>query len=231
LAENLSLIENINVLALCENVEEAHRAIKKYSPELLFLDVEMPGETGFDLLQRFKEPAFDIIFTTAYDKYALNAIKASALDYLIKPVSSKDLENVIRKHQKKKSGDLGKQIATLMQHYSGDIQKRKSLALPSLSGLELVNIDEIIRLQSEGSYTFFFLKDLKKITVSKGMKQYEELLCENGFMRIHHSHIVNLNQIRKYVKGEGGYLVMSDGSEALVSRLLKDELLKKLRTL
>ena len=231
LAQNLAEIDNVKVLATCGTVEDAYHAIQKHSPDLVFLDIEMPGETGFDLLQKIGEHTFDVIFITAYDQYALQAIKASAIDYLMKPIGIPELEEAIQKHLKKKSGDINRQMEILLQHYSGTGNKKKTIALPTLNGLELVGIDEIIRLQSDGSYAIFHLKDKRKITISKPLKQYEDILAANGFMRIHHSHIVNLNQIRNYTRGEGGYVTMQDGSEAIVSRQKKEELVVALKEL
>jgi two-component system, LytTR family, response regulator len=229
LATVLSEFPDIEVVAQCNSADMGVQAIYRHRPDLVFLDVEMPYKTGLEMLADLDEITFDVIFTTAYDKYSLQAIKASALDYLLKPVSTKDLAGAIERFRKKKKvEDIASQVQILIQHQKHNSKEHK-IALSTVSGLEFVPVGKIIRLQSEINYTVFHLADGKKLTVAKTLKEFEELLVPYGMVRVYKSHIVNPTFVKKYLKGDGGTLILEDGSEIPVSSQRKEELLNKLK--
>jgi two-component system LytT family response regulator len=205
------------------------KAIKEHKPDLLFLDIEMPQMNGFELLEKLPDTNLNIIFTTSYDQYAIKAIRFSALDYLLKPVDREELQNALQKVTDNAQHPLTQQLEILLQKINTPTSPAISkVAMPTMEGLQMVNVDSIISCQSDSNYTIILLKDKNKLTVSRTLKDIEEILEGYSFIRVHHSYLVNINEINKYVKGEGGYLVMSDGSNVDVSRSKKDLLLKKL---
>ncbi|HYV90705.1 MAG TPA: LytTR family DNA-binding domain-containing protein [Chitinophagales bacterium] len=208
------------------NVQDAVALIKEKKTDLVFLDVELPDGTGMDVLRRFEQRTFKVIFTTAYDHYALPAIKFSAIDFLLKPLSIEETKSAVDKvlHQS--------QIERLDQLVkSQESGKLKRLALPTLEGFAFIEVADLIFLAAEGNYTVLHTNDGKKHIVSKSLKEYEELLASHGFFRIHHSHVIQLDKIVRYVKGSGGYVVMKDGTSLDVSARRKEEFLKKLTSL
>jgi len=220
----------VQVIAKADNIEAAHRKIISYSPDLVLLDVEMPYGSGFDLLNRFEKVDFDIIFITAYDHYALKAIKYSALDYLLKPVDIDELRAAIKKHQEKPQEELPNRenIQTLMDNLKSEPNGRK-IGLPDGGGLIFVNIGDIVRCESEGNYTNIFLNTGKKILVAKTMGEYEDMFKAENFFRVHRSHLINVNHLEKFVKGSSAnYVLLSDGSKADVSRRKKSEFIEYL---
>jgi two-component system, LytTR family, response regulator len=223
---------NINVLAVCENADEAKAAIIEYHPDLIFSDIELEKSSVFDMLQQLETIDFEVIFTSAYEKYALQAIKFSALDYLLKPFGVNDLTNAINQYQiKLNKNQTARQFEVLFHNLKGIQRDSKKIALPSLSGLQVVSLKDIIRCQSDANYTTFYFAIEKKMVVTKTLKEFEDLLCEYDFIRIHNSHLINLNHVVKYTRGEGGVVTMSDGSEVDVSRRKKEEFLKRLSKL
>jgi two-component system LytT family response regulator len=194
--------------------------------ELVFLDIAMPRLTGFDLLKQLGEIPFEVIFTTAYDDYGIQAIKYSALDYLLKPVAAEELKQAVEKF-KEKRGREGKsqQWELLFQHLRDTSGATRKIALPSREKIEFVDPAEIILCSSDSNYTQVFLADGGKRLLSRTLKEFEELLTPFHFFRAHHSHLINLQQIREFVKADGGYLVMSNGMKVPVSRSRKEELL------
>lgn len=221
------------VIAKADNIEAAHRKIVNYKPDLVLLDIEMPFGSGFDLLNKFDKIDFDIIFITAYDHYALRAIKYAALDYLLKPVDIDELRQAIKKHQQKPKDDESRQqnYDNLMENLQNDPSHSngKKISLPDSAGLTFVHMDEIIRCESEGNYTNIFLQGGKKVLVAKTMGEYEEQFKDANFFRIHRSHLINVNHLKKFIKGSSNnYVVMSDGSKADVSRRKKSEFVEYL---
>ena len=219
----------VRVEKICHSGAEALIAIKGHSPQLLFLDIEMPRMNGFELLEKAGEVNFELIFTTSYDQYAIKAIRMSALDYLLKPIDREELEKAVQKVKLRLARPQAQQIEMLLQKLSNPSAPMMKIALPTMEGLQLVPIDSIIYCTSDSNYTTFILKGREKIIVSKTLKQVEEMLSECSFQRVHHSHLVNLNEISKYIRGEGGFLAMSDGSHVDVSRSRKESLMKKLQ--
>jgi two-component system, LytTR family, response regulator len=212
----------------CNHPIEAIEIIKSVKPDIVFLDIEMPVMNGFELLENLPSTNLEIIFTTSYDQYAIKAIKFSALDYLLKPVDKDELQSAVQKAEKKLSHPAVNQIELLLQKMRNPHTINR-IALPTMEGLQLVAVDSIISCSADSNYTVFFLKENQKLVVSKTLKETEELLEDHSFLRVHHSHIINLNEAVKYIKGEGGYLLMSNGTTIDVSRTRKENLIKKLQ--
>ena len=206
---------------------DALTAIRQERPQLLFLDIEMPRMNGFELLENIKELPLQLIFTTSYDQYAIKAIRFSALDYLLKPIDREELQRSVQKAEQRLLFPL--QIDMLLLKLNNPAHHFHKIAIPTMEGLQMVTVDNILYCASDSNYTVLTLKDHQKVVASRTLKEIEELLEEYSFLRVHHSSLVNLNEISKYVKGEGGYLVMSDNASINVSRSRKESLLKKLQ--
>ncbi len=216
----------LQIEAVCKNAMEGIEAIKRVDPELVFLDIDMPMMNGFDMLRALGKVNFEVIFTTAYDQYAIKAIKYSALDYLLKPIDGEQLTDAMEKVNQKRS--TLPRIQSLIENTKYPENSFKQLTIPTMEGFLFVKPDEIIRMEADGRYTMIFLENKEKILASKNLGEFEEIISEAHFLRIHHSHIVNLSHIRKYIRGDGGKVVMSDQSVIDVSRRKKDEVLEKL---
>ena len=211
----------------CRSGKKALESIEKLKPELVFLDIEMPVMNGFELLEHFKQIPFSVIFTTGYDQYAIKAIRFSALDYLLKPIDPKELVAAVHKVQVQKNPPFAEQFRLLMDQIQHRETVLTKIAVPTSEGFELILADQIIRCEADSNYTHLFLKNKTRIIACRTLKEVEEQLHDfNYFLRIHHSYIVNLNEVTKYIRGDGGYLVMADGSTVNVSHSRKDALLK-----
>lgn len=216
----------IEVAALAHSGAEGIEKINEHQPQLIFLDIQMPDMTGFNMLEQLEAIGFDIIFTTAFDQYAIKAFRFSAVDYLLKPIDMDELKEAVHKFRQRREGAQLQQYEQFNSLFHQITLKK--IALPMQEGLMFVNIDDIIRLQSTSNYTTFYLSNKKSIMVSKTLGDFETLLEPHYFYRTHNSHIINLAHAEKYLKGEGGTVVMSDKSEIEVSRRKKEEFLKKL---
>lgn len=220
---------DIEITGLAHSGQEGIAAIQSTNPDLVFLDIQMMDMSGFDMLEQIDSPPFSVIFTTAYDEYALKAFRYAAVDYLLKPIDMDELKEALNKFRQSRMQsprpDMDR-LTQLVQQLKGHNLDR--IALPTQEGLIFIRMEEVIRLQSSSNYTTFYLKDKKPLIVSKTMGEFEELLEDQPFIRIHNSHIINLNHVEKYIRGEGGSVVMSDKSEIEVSRRKKDEFLKRL---
>lgn len=221
--------EEVEIVAICESPEAGLSAIQILKPDLIFLDVQMPHMSGFDLLNRIDPIDFEVIFVTAYDRYAIKAIKFSALDYLLKPVDIDELLTAVQRVRKKARD------AVAVNHYKSIIENVKShgqglgkLAIPTVEGIIFVKIKEITYCEADRNYTILYFSNQEKIIVSKTLKEFESILEDKNFFRVHNSYLINLNHIQKYIKGEGGYVILSDGSHVDVSRRKKEEFLKVL---
>lgn len=226
--------DDVEVVAKAPNIDEGEKAIHANSPDLVFLDIEMPFGNAFDLLERFEDFDFDIIFITAYDQYAIQAIKFSALDYLLKPIDPDDLKQALdrfRTRRDAKKNTSGEAYNALIQNLSNEKKVPTRVGIPESDGVRFVAIDQIVRCESDGNYTLIYLKDKTKILSSKTLGDYETMFVPNDFFRVHRSHLVNMPHIKKYVKGEGGYVIMSDDSEVEVARRKKNEFLEELARL
>jgi two-component system LytT family response regulator len=217
----------VQILEQCRSAKAALDAIGKLKPSLVFLDIEMPGMNGFELLEQFKEIPFAVIFTTSYDQYAIKAIRFSALDYLLKPIDPKELIAAIHKVQTQKQLPDAEQFQILLDHVQHKESGFKKIAVPTSEGFELIPEDQILRCEADDNYTYIFLKNKTRIVACRTLKEVEEQLQDfSHFIRVHHSYLVNMNEITKYIRGEGGYVIMSDGSTVNVSRSRKESLLK-----
>ena len=218
---------DVEVLGICDSGEKGMQQIQLLQPHLVFLDVEMPGMTGFEMLEALKEINFDIIFTTAFDQYAIRAIKFGALDYLVKPIDKDELIEAVNKHLQHTQKDSLKQLTALLSHIkkSNDLSFQK-IALPTMHSYELVPLNNIIVCESNNNYTDVRLNSGQHFLISKTLKQIEDLLDMAPFFRVHNSYLVNLQYAIRYVKGEGGYLVLNNDTTVPVSRSKKEELLK-----
>jgi two-component system LytT family response regulator len=216
----------VQVVAECSSAGQGLQSIEEQKPDVVFLDVEMPFMNGFEMLGQLPAIHFDIIFTTGYNEYAIKAFRFSALDYLLKPVDKDELQKAVSKINQVSSQDMGQQLQILLQKLENKPIPLQKIALPTLEGFELISLETIVQCESDGNYTLVFLKNGKKFMVSRSLKEMEELLEGHPFLRVHHSHLVNLNEIIRYIRGEGGYLVMSDNTSVNVSRSRKEALLK-----
>ncbi len=218
----------VQVLAAVDCVSDAVAAVREASPDLVFLDIELRGETSFDLLTQLDPISFEIIFTTAYEHYMLRAIKLSAVDYLLKPINSEELKEAVVKVEKRRQQSVfNKSLETLMHNLRGGNSDQK-IAVSAPDGYIFIRVADIIYLQSEGAYTYFFMKENKKLVASRNIREYEDLLSDHNFFRIHKSYIVNVAEIQKYIRGEGGTVVMSNNCQLDVSRRRKEEFLELL---
>lgn len=220
--------ENIEVKALCQNVAEAMDAIRVYKPDVVFLDIQLQRETGFDLLTKLDNINFEVIFTTAYSEYAIKAFKFSAIDYLLKPIDIDDLKRAIAKVEKRVGDSLGQRIQQLMSNLKSSSAENYKLALPTTDGLIFVKVSDILYCEASSNYTEITLMDNKKYVVSRTLKEYEDLLSEYDFFRIHNSFLINLNAVKKYVRGEGGYVIMVNDKSLDVSKRKKESFLSRI---
>ena len=219
--------DNVQVKALCENCAQGIEAIRTYNPDVVFLDVQMHRETGFDLLSQLSNIRFEVIFTTAHSEYAIKAFKFSAIDYLLKPISIDELKKALEKVEKRLNGNISLRLEQLMENLQPASQGSK-LALPTMDGLIFVRTDEILYCEASSNYTIFHIADGKQYVVSRTLKEYDELLGAHSFFRIHNSYLVNLNSVKKYVRGEGGYVIMNNEKALDVSKRKKQAFLERL---
>tara|TARA_R110002049_G_scaffold10476_13_gene51550 strand:+ start:3610 stop:4359 length:750 start_codon:yes stop_codon:yes gene_type:complete len=219
----------IEVVARCTSVSNAKSAIVLYKPNVIFLDVELQNETGFDLLAQLTNIDFEVVFTTAHNKYAVDAFRYSAMDFLLKPIGESDIKRTLSKLREHVSlKDMATKIELLFYNLESRNGSPKKITIPTQEGLTVVNSSDIIRCQSDANYTHLYFKDKTKIIASKTLKYFEESLENLGFFRSHQSHLINMGCINKYVKGKGGYVVMNDNSTVEISVRRKEEFLKRL---
>ena len=217
----------LNVVGNADSVKTGLTAIAEQRPELVFLDIELQSETSFEILEKLPEINFELVFTTAFDHYALKAIKFCAIDYLLKPIDLNELRIAVAKAEKRLNREyLNKNLEVLVNNLKSGSQNNHRIALSTLEGLLFVNVRDIIYCESSGPYTKFIFKHADKIMTSKHLKEYEDLLNGYDFFRIHKSYLVNLQEIKKYIRGEGGNLIMSDGATLNVSKQRKESFLR-----
>ena len=223
---------DISILGKAENVKEGIDLVSKLHPELIFLDVMMPDGSGFDVLEKLSDLKFEVIFTTATDKFAVKAIKYSALDYLLKPIDAGELKNAVQKvidRKKSSSGTNEENLRSLLENVRQNESQFSKITLPTGHAYEVVLIKDIIRCEANDNYTHVYLAGGKKFLVSGTLKHYEDLLPASDFIRVHHSHLINMNHMLRFLKEDGGYAVMSDGSKVEVSRRKREDFLNKLK--
>ncbi|MEM6361448.1 MAG: LytTR family DNA-binding domain-containing protein [Bacteroidota bacterium] len=215
------------VTGVFDTLETALAGIRARKPEAIFLDVHLHNQTGFDLLRKLERIDFEIIFTTAHDRYAVDAFKFSAIDYLLKPIDADELANALhRLHERTHGKNLTARVENLLNNLNE--KENKTIAIPTQEGLTFLDIHDIIRCHADANYTRLHLRNGAPMIVSKNLKQFEELLNPHGFFRVHHSSLINLEFIKKYNKGKGGIVFMSDGSEIEVSVRRKEPFMRKL---
>ena len=222
---------DVDIAACCNSAEEANDMIIQLRPQLVFLDIAMPGKTGFDLLRDLEEISFEIIFVTAHNNYMTQAFHFSAVDYILKPVDEELLVEAVKRAGKRieeKTG--GQHIQTFMHNIAnkGGYQKMK-LCIPSLKGFQVIDIQDIVYCEASGNYTNFHFTNHPLICASKPIHEYEELLADSNFIRIHKSFMVNLEHVKEYIRGEGGSVVLSNNHEVEVSRRKKDMLMTRMK--
>ncbi len=216
----------IKVLAEAEDGQSALLLIRHHQPQLIFLDIEMPRMNGFEMLNELPEKDFSLIFTTAYDQYAIKAIRYAAFDYLLKPIDIEELQIAVSKVEAQQASQTKQQVQLLQDNMKQPRKLMNKLAVPTLEGLFFYDINDIIYLEANSNYTTIFLNDKSKIIASRTLKDLEELLPEDLFFRTHHSYLINLQYIKRYIKGDGGQIEMQNGVFIDVSRRKKDEFLK-----
>lgn len=221
--------KDIEVLGIAHSGEDGIKMIAEFKPDLIFLDVQMPYMNGFEMLEKMSVIDFDVIFTTAYDNYALKAFRFSAIDYLLKPIDIDELQQAVEKVRQKQGNTKEGGYRNIEQLiHSIKSQTFNKVALPTSEGIIFLNIADIIRLEADSNYTRFFTIKRSQIIVSKTLGEYEEMLAESHFFRVHNRHLVNLRHIERYMKGDGGSVIMSDNSEVEVARRKKEEFLKRI---
>lgn len=227
---------DIAILGEADSVKSGIKAIEEHQPDVVFLDIQLGDGTGFDILEQImlKQGSINthVVFITAHEEYAVKAFRFSALDYLLKPVDPEDLNAVIEKIKKVlANNETFAHIDLLLENISKKVDKFKRIALSTAEGIHLFEVSDIIRLESQDNYTKFFIQNNKPVLISKTLKEYEDLLSEQGFERIHQSHLINLAYLKSYIKKDGGYAVMADGSHLPISQRKKERLQELLRSL
>lgn len=225
----------IEIVGFADSVDTGVTTIRVLEPNLVFLDIEMPFGSGFDLLEKIGEYSFEVVFTTAYDQYALRAFKFSAVDYLLKPIDRDELIEAVARVEKRvtqKQGTVTKtaneNLEVLLHNMRNTNSHTNKIALPTSDGIVFVQVNEIVRCESERNYTNFYMNNGEKVLITRTLKEFEMMLIDFNFFRVHHSHLVNLAYIKKYVRSDGGYLLMMDDSTVQISRKYKETLLQKL---
>jgi len=220
--------ENVEICALCQNVAEGIEAIKQHHPDVVFLDIQMQRETGFDLLAKINPVNFEVIFTTAHSEYAIKAFKFSAIDYLLKPIDIDDLQKALAKVEQKQNQNISGRLEHLIQNLKSSTPENYKLALPTTDGLVFIKLNDILYCEASSNYTEIYTFNKNKYIVSRTLKQYEDLLGEHNFFRIHNSYLINLNAIKKYVRGDGGYVVLENDVSLDVSKRKKEAFLSRI---
>lgn len=219
----------VEIVGTCHSVEEAVPIIQNLLPDLVFLDVELNGKNGFDLFNHFGEIHFEVIFTTGHQEYAVQAFRFSAFDYLMKPVEQSQLADALQKlaiHLTQK--ERNQRMETLLYNLSNRDKNNKRLCIPTNEGFTLAETKDIIRCEAMTNYTVIYFNDRHKVTVAKTLKDFEQLLRDCNFFRVHNSHLVNLNYIKNYKRGKGGTIVLMDGTQIEVSTRRKEDFLRKI---
>lgn len=221
--------DSVQIVASCAGGEAGVQAIKTWQPDVVFLDIEMPHVNGFQVLEQTAMCSYQVIFTTAYDQFAIRAFKYAAVDYLLKPIDIEDLQQAVAKVAKTHPvTSLEETVKRLVYQYQVNAQPKR-IAFPVGNMLEFFDADEIVRAESESNYTHIFFNNHKKIMLSKTLKEVEETLGGHPFFRIHQSHLINTNHIDKAVRGEGAYVVMRDGTTLTISRQKKELFFEQFR--
>jgi two-component system LytT family response regulator len=221
----LDYCPDVQVVAEATSGAEGIALIEAHQPQVVFLDIEMPRMDGFEMLHHIGNKGFHLIFTTAYDQYAIKAIRYAAFDYLLKPVDIDDLQKAIQRIQRQSQSDTVEKLETLEENLR--LRKHFSkIAIPTLEGLLFFNIGDIIHLEAQSNYTVIHFNGHPRLIASRTLREFEDLLPQDTFFRTHHSHIINLQYIKRYIKGDGGQIEMQNGNFVDVARRKKEEFLK-----
>jgi two-component system LytT family response regulator len=217
----------IEIIAEADGYRKGVEEIRRQNPDVIFLDIQMPDGSGFRLLEEMEEIDFEIIFTTAFDQFAIKAIKYSALDYLLKPIIPQDLIEAVTRVEKKKAEKARKKSLEASSK-GADMpgEKSQKIVLSTSDMIHVINVDDIVRCESDNYYTYFYFLDGRKLLVSKTLKENEELLSQYNFIRPHKSHLINIKYIKSYLRQDGGYILMNDGTKIPVSRRKKDKMME-----
>lgn len=216
----------IEIIAACDTAEKGIKAIDGMQPDLVFLDIEMPVMNGFLMLQQLRYKTFELIFTTAYDHYAIKAIRYSALDYLVKPIEIDELKSAVGRVEEKRKEKSGNQLELLLENLKDKRPSYQRLAIPTVEGLQFIKVSDIVYLEAQVNYTHIFLTNKTKFVVCRTLKEFEDMLPPDTFLRIHHSHIINKNFAEKYIRGEGGQVVLTSGVILDIAKRRKAEFMK-----
>ncbi|MFH2143343.1 MAG: LytTR family DNA-binding domain-containing protein [Bacteroidota bacterium] len=218
--------KNLTIVGNASSADEGIKLIEETNPDIVFLDIEMPRGSGFDMLEKIPERKFDVIFVTAYNQYAIKAIKFSAVDYILKPIDIYEFITAVNKviENRRNGNTVDDRYKVLLENFNS--QKPTKLAIPSSEGTVYLNINDIIRIEADRSYSMIFQTNQRRIMVSKSLVEYEDLLLDNDFFRTHKSFLINLNHVVKHNKHDGGYAEMIDGSQVMISRRKKEEFVK-----
>jgi two-component system LytT family response regulator len=216
----------VTVVATAQKPEDAILLINYHKPDVIFLDIEMPKMSGFRMLEELKEVDFEIIFTTAYNHYAVEAIRIAAFDYLLKPISIKELQHAVERLNKLRENHTREKMDILKSSLEDKKTQDDKIAISTTEGLEFIPIKNILHIESNSNYSKIYFQDNRTLTVTKLLKDFEDMLVPYNFYRVHNSHLINLNYIQKYLRGNGGRIIMQDGTEIEVARRKKEEFLK-----
>lgn len=217
---------DLSIIGTTQKPEAAIEMIENLKPDVVFLDIEMPRMNGFKMLEEIKEKKFEVVFTTAYNHYAIDAVRISAFDYLVKPISVNDLQSTVGRLFKTRHNKTPEKLDVLRQNLSSYRSQHDKISIATSEGVEFIEIKQILRIESSSNYSKIFFMDGKNILVTKLLKDFEEILQPYRFYRIHNSHLINLNYIKKYIRGDGGQVVMENNEVVDVSRRKKEEFLK-----
>jgi two-component system LytT family response regulator len=217
---------SVKVVAQTQHPEEAVKLVQLYKPDVLFLDIEMPRMSGFKLLEQIPEVDFEIIFITAYNHYAINAIRISAFDYLVKPVAIEELQQTVERLANFSVKKTKERAEVLQKNLANPRSQDDQITIPTNDGLEFIQISQIIRIESSSNYSRLVLQSGRQMLVTRQLKDFEEILQDYRFYRVHHSHLINLQYITRYIRGDGGQITMKNGDTIDVSRRKKELFLK-----
>jgi len=215
--------KEVEIIAQADGVKSGLEAIHKWKPDLVFLDIQLEDGSGFDILEQLSEINFQLIFITAFNEYAIKAFKFAAIDYLMKPINPKEFANAVNQVVTSTEKDeMQAKFDVFISHIKDSLTEHKKIILKTAESIHLIKVSDIIRCEADKGYTEFFLRNGKKILVSKGLKDYDEMLSDFGFIRTHQSHLINLDYISSFEKTDGGYILMTDGSTVPVSSRKKE---------
>lgn len=216
----------VDVVAEADGYRMGMDLIRKFTPDVVFLDIQMPDGSGFRLIEEVKDVDFEVIFTTAFDQFAIKAIKFSALDYLLKPIIPQELIDAVEKlEQKRNEARKSKNIDIFLENIRSRDEGTQKIVLSTADKIHVIQVDDILRCESDNYYTQFYFTDGKRLLVSKTLKENEELLSHHNFIRPHKSHLINVKYIKSFLRQEGGYIVMTDGSKIPVSRRKREKIM------